>query len=115
MELRNYGIGKRDLRQGSGRGSGSDHFEDLVGSTEFYIYQPGGQMVKGFEGLKLFLQSQECEVIFTADVPPELGNEYEAMRITYKGEQIPVPALKRAHSWAHQRNFLHLFFRPLYQ
>jgi hypothetical protein len=115
MDLRNYGIGKRDLRQGAGRGNGNDHFEDLLGSTEFYIYQPGSQKPKGYESLKLFLDSQGCEVIFTADTPAELGNEYEALRITYKGKDIPVPVLKRAHTWAHQRNLLHSFFRPLYR
>lgn len=115
MELRNYGIGKRDLRQGSGRGNGSDHFEDLIGSTEFYIFQPGNQRPKGYESLKLYLESQGCEVMFTADAPPELGNEYESLRITHRGEQIPIPVLRRAHAWAHQRNFLHSFFRPLYR
>ena len=115
MELRNYGIGKRELRQGSGRGSGNDHFEDLIGSTEFYIYQPGGLRPKGFDSFKAFLEVQGCEAVFTSDTPVELGSEFEALRITYKGTQIPVPVLKRAHAWAHQRNFLHSFFRPLYQ
>ena len=118
MELRNYGIGKRDLRQGSGRGNGNDHFEDLIGSTEFYIYQiyqPGSLAPRGFDSFKAFLEAQGCEARFTTDTPVELGNEYEALRITYKGAQIPVPVLKRAHAWAHQRNLLHSFFRPLYQ
>jgi hypothetical protein len=87
-----------------------------VGSTEFYIYQTPNKQPKGYDGLKLYLEAQECEVIFTADAPPELGNRYETMRITHKTSQpIPEPALKRSHSWAHQRNFLHSFFKPMYR
>ena len=116
MSLRNYGIGKRELRQGSGRGNGNDHFDDLIGSTEFYIYQALDKKAKGYEGLKLYLETQSCEVMHSPDAPAELGVRYETLRITYRGEeQIPVQALKRAHAWAHQRNFLHSFFKPLYQ
>ena len=63
MSLRNYGIGKRELRQGSGRGNGNDHFDDLIGSTEFYIYQALDKKAKGYEGLKLYLETQGCEVM----------------------------------------------------
>jgi hypothetical protein len=115
MDLRNYGIRRRDLREGSGRGSGNDHFEDLIGSTEFYIYQPPDQQPRGYESFKLYLEAQGCEVIFTTDTPVDVGDEYEALRITHRGNEIPVPVLKRAHSWAHQRNLLHSFFKPLYR
>jgi hypothetical protein len=38
------------------------------------------------------------------------------MRITHKGGQpIPDAVLRRSHSWAHGRNFLHSFFKPLYR
>ena len=58
--------------------------------------------------------ASECELIFTLDIPPELKN-YEAFRITHKaGEKIPNDVLKRCHSWAHGRNFLHSFFKPMY-
>ena len=33
--------------------------------------------------LKLYLEAQECEVIFTVDAPPEL-RDYETIRITHK-------------------------------
>jgi hypothetical protein len=114
-DLRDYGIGRRQLRQGGGRGNGNDHVEELLGSTELYIYQTPNKRMKGYESLKMFVESEGCEIIFTADAPPELGN-YETMRITHKlGEKIPDVAIKRAHSWAHRQNFLHSFFKPLYR
>ena len=115
MSLRNYGFGREQLRQGGGRGNGNDHLDELTGATELFIYQTPNRRVKGFEALKLYLESQECEVIFTAEAPPELRN-YETIRITHRrGEAIPPAALRRSHSWAHGRNFLHSFFKPMYR
>lgn len=113
--LGEYGFNRRQLRQGGGRGNGNDHVDELLGCTELYIYQTPNRKVKGFDSLKMFLASEDCEVIFTADAPPELSN-YEAMRITHKkGEKLPDVVVKRAHAWAHHRNFLHSFFKPLYR
>ncbi len=114
MDLHNYGIRKRDLREGPGRGSGNDHFEDLLGSTEFYIYQAPDQTPKGYEGFKLFIESQGCKIIFTIDTPVDVGDEFQALRVTCKGKEIPAQVLKRSHTWAHQRNLLHSFYKPLY-
>lgn len=115
MDLRGHEIGRRQLRQGGGRGNGNDHIEDLYGCTELYVYQPPNKRVTGYESLKLFLESEGCEALFTADAPPEL-NGYETLRITQRqGQPIPAAVVKRAHSWAHQRNFLHSFFKPLYR
>ena len=115
MDLGSHGIGRDQLRQGGGRGNGNDHLRELLGSTEFYIYQTPNRRVKGYEGLKMFIEAEGCVLIFTADAPPEL-RDYETMRITHKrGEKIPDAVVKRAHSWAHGRNFLHSFFKPLYR
>ena len=115
MTLENAGFSRRQIRQGGGRGSGDDHVQELLGATELYIYQTPNIRPKGYTMLKTFLEARECEIIFTADAPPEMSR-YETMRITHKkGEPIPTPALKRCHSWAHQRNYLHSFFKPLYQ
>ncbi len=112
--LGGHGFTRRDLRQGGGRGNGNDHFDELIGATELFVYQTPNKKPKGFESLKLFLAASECELIFTLDIPPELKN-YEAFRITHKGgEKIPDAVLKRCHSWAHGRNFLHSFFKPMY-
>ena len=116
MSLRDHGISRRQLRQGSGRGNGDDHVDGLIGCTELYIYQTPNKQPKGFQPLKTYLEAQGCEVIFTAEAPPELAGRYETMRVTCKGgEPIPPPALKRCHAWAHGRNFLHSFFKPMYR
>jgi len=112
--LGDHGFTRRKLRQGGGRGNGSDHFEEMIGATELFVYQTPNKKPKGFESLKLFLETSECELMFTVDVPPELRN-YEAFRITHRsGDPIPDPVLRRCHAWAHGRNFLHSFFKPMY-
>ena len=115
MQRRDHGDARRLRRQGGGRGTGNDHLDEMLGATEFYVYQPPNSKAKGFPSLKLFLESQECEVVFTADAPPELAN-YETVRITYKKDgPIPDAVVKRGHSWAHRNNFLHSFFKPMYR
>ena len=112
--LGDRGITRARLRQGGGRGNGNDHLEEMLGATELFVYQTPNKKPKGFESLKLFLAASECEWISTLDVPSELKN-YEAFRVTHKsGEKIPDEVLKRCHSWAHGRNFLHSFFKPMY-
>ena len=112
--LTNAGFTRSQLRQGGGRGNGNDHLDELIGSTELVIYQTPNKKPKGFESLKAFLAASECELFFTTDIPPALKN-YEAFRITYKaGQTIPDQILRRCHSWAHGRNFLHSFFKPMY-
>ncbi|GIS82271.1 MAG: hypothetical protein CM1200mP15_09030 [Dehalococcoidia bacterium] len=59
--LGDYGYNGRDLRQGGGRGNGRDHVDDLLGSTELYIYQPPNRAVKGYESLKVYVESEGCE------------------------------------------------------
>ncbi len=112
--MNNSGFTREQLRQGGGRGNGNNHLDELIGATELFVYQTPNKKPKGFESLKLFLAASECELIFTLDIPPELKS-YEAFRITHKGgEKIPDAVLKRCHSWAHGRNFLHSFFKPMY-
>ncbi len=113
--LSNYGIGRDQIRQGGGRGNGNDHWDELVGSTELFIYQTPGRKVKGFDSMKLYAEAEGCELLYTAEAPPELSG-YETLRITHcRAEPIPDAVLKRAHSWAHRNNFLHSFFKPLYR
>ncbi len=113
FNVRDRGYTRRQMRQGGGRGEGvaGDHFEDLVGSTEFYIYRPPGRKIDGYEPLKLVLESEGCEVVYLLEANCAAGPGYETIRITRKSDPIPVPALRRAHAWAHQRNFLHLFYK----
>ena len=114
MRLGDQGISRRELRKGGGRGTGDDHVDGMFGSTELFIYKTPNTKTKGFDMLKSYLEAQGCEIVFTGDAPPEL-RRYEAMRITHQGDEaIPIAAVKRAHRWAHQRNYLHSFFRPMY-
>ena len=116
MSLPDHGFRRREIRQGGGRGSGSDHVDELFGSTELYIYQTPNVRPKGYQALKLYLESQECEFIYTTESPVDVGGRYDIMRITFKGgNPIPDQIIKRSHSWAHSRNFLHSFFKPMYR
>ncbi len=115
MALGDHGISRRHLRQGGGRGTGEDHVDGMFGCTELFVYQTPNTRPKGYESLKSYLESQDCQVSHSSDVPPEL-ERHEAIRITHRdGEPIPLPAVKRVHSWAHRRNYLHSFFRPMYR
>ena len=113
MAMRDRGFTRRDLRGGAGTGEGvaNEHFDEMIGSVEFYICRHPNRKIKGYEALRLYLESGTCEVIHVADTPSPLGERYETFRITNKGNEIPVPVLKRAHNWAHQRNLLHLFYK----
>ena len=115
MNLGDRRFTRNQIRQGGGRGSGNDHVDELYGSSELYVYRPPGSRMKGVDGLKLFTDSESCEMIFTMDAPPEL-RDYETLRITNRnGKIIPDNVVKRVHSWAHRNNFLHSFFKPLYR
>ena len=115
MSLRDHGFGRKSLREGGGRGTGDDHVDGLFGSIELSIYQTPNTRPKGFETLKTFVESQDCELVFPHESPPELSR-HETLRITNnKDEPIPLAVVKRAHRWAHQRNYLHSFFRPMYR
>ena len=111
--MRNYGFTRRDIRGGSGIGesTASEHFSEMIGSTELYIYRHRNKKIKGYEALRGDLESQGCTVVHLTDAPAPVGHGFETIRITNKGEQIPTPLLRRAHEWAHQRNFLHMFYK----
>ena len=113
MSIRDYGFSRRDIRGGSGTGDdvASEHFDEMIGSVELYMYRHPGRKIKGYGALKLQIESAGCEVVHITDAPAPVGQKYETIRITNKGEQIPVPLLRRAHSWAHQRNLLHMFYK----
>ncbi len=110
MDVKKYGFTRREIREGAGGGA-SEHFEDLIGSSEFSIYRHPNSKIRGYEALKLFLTSQGCEVLHIAAGPTPVGQSYETVKITNKGQEIPIPVLKRAHNWAHRRNLLHLFYK----
>ena len=113
MAMGNYGYSRREIRGGAGTGEGvaSEHFEEMIGSIEFYIYRHPNRKIKGYEALKLYLEAEGCQVMHIADEANPVGQRYETIRLTHKGDQIPVLPLRRAHNWAHQRNLLHMFYK----
>ena len=58
MNLGDRRFTRNQIRQGGGRGSGNDHVDELYGSSELYVYRPPGSRMKGFDGLKLFTDSE---------------------------------------------------------
>ena len=115
MRLGDHGINRRNLRQGGGRGTGEDHVDAMFGSIELFVYQTPNTRPKGYLNLKAFLEAQGCEVVLGQGAPPEL-ERYESIKITLpSGEPLPNSVVNRAHKWAHQRNYLHSFFKPMYQ
>ena len=113
MTSRNYGFTRRDIRGGSGAGEAiaGEHFDEMAGSIEYYIYRHPNKRIKGYDTLKLHLESAGCEVVHIAGAPAQVGQRYETIRITNGGAEIPIPPLRRAHSWSHQRNLLHMFYK----
>ena len=113
MEMKNCGFTRKDLRGGAGAGQdiASEHFDEMIGSTELYIYRHPNRKIRGYEALQQYLDSQGCEVVHATDSPNPVGHQYQTIRISNKGNEIPIPLLKRAHNWAHQRNLLHMFYK----
>ena len=109
----NKGMSRKDRRGGSGRDVDITHFDEVLGSIEFFVYIPPNIRMKGYEVLKNYLNSLNCDIDYPAEAPLNPGERYQAIKITQQGMVVPIPALRRAHKWAHQRNFLHSFFRPL--
>jgi len=106
-------ISRPNLRLGAGVGTGEDHLEELLGATEFEIFITPNKRAKGYLALKDYLESQGCSVLFPAPSQQPPGPRYQVVKITNHGDETPALALRRAHRWAHQRNFLHSFFKPM--
>lgn len=106
---------RAQLKTGSGKGTeiADAHFHEMVGSRDLYIYVPPKAKVKGYEEVKASLQSAGCEVQVSDNAPMLPGKGYRAVKVTTSGPPIPDEVLRRAHRWAHQRDFLHSFFKPL--
>ncbi|MBI2911288.1 MAG: hypothetical protein HYY05_04040 [Chloroflexi bacterium] len=113
MWRRAYGFTRRDLRGGSGTDVDAEHYDEVLGSSEFYIYIPPAGKLKGYEELRAFLRSEGCLVEYPGHSDLAPNKNYQVVAITQSGHLLADTALRRAHRWAHQRNFLHSFFQPL--
>ena len=93
-------------------GTGVEHFDEVSGASEFFIYVTPNMQTKGYDSLKKQLEDIGCTVEFPAIAPLSPGPRHQAIKITHVGDGIPVKGLKRAHTWAHTHSFLHSFFKP---
>ena len=93
-------------------GTGAEHFDEVSGSSEFFIYVAPNMQTKGYDGLKTFLEKLGCDVEFPAVAPLSPSPRHQAIKITRSGGDIPTSGLKRAHAWAHTHSFPHSFFKP---
>ncbi len=113
MWRRAYGITRRDMRGGSGTEVDAKHFDEVLGSSEFYVYIPPSGKLKGYEEMRAFLKAEGCLVEYPGHSDLAPNKNYQVVAITQSGNLLSDAALRRAHRWAHQRNFLHSFFQPL--
>ena len=113
---RQQGLTRRDIRKGGGvegRDMGPEHYDEVLGSSEFFVYLTPNKAPKGYPDLKEYLESLGCTVEFPAQSALRPTERHQVVKITFQGLIIPDGGLRRAHRWAHQRNYLHHFFRPL--
>jgi hypothetical protein len=117
MTMNERGMTRAQLKVGSGKGVdvADEHFHQVAGSLDFWIYVTPNSKPKGYDSLKAFLVKEGCEVAVQDTAPMLPAKGYKAVKVTRKGEVMSDPILKRAHRWAHQRNYLHSFFKPIVQ
>lgn len=113
MWLQDRGFNREYKRQGSGTDLADEHFDEIVGSTEFCIFVTPNKKSNGLDGLTRFLESDGSSVQYPSHSQQSPGDRYKVIKITKQGTEISRLSLRRAHNWAHRRNFLHSFFRPL--
>lgn len=112
MWRREYGMTRRDMRGGSGREVEPEHYDEVLGASEFYIYLHAGAKMKGYQELKAFLEAEGCQVEYPGYSSLLPNKSYTVIAITRDRQTISDAALRRAHRWAHHHNFLHSFFKP---
>ena len=115
MTMRDRGMTKAQLREGSGRGTAiaDEHFFEMAGSRDFYVYVAPRTKAKGYDALKASMLAQGYAVSVADDAPMLPAKGYKAVKITTTtSDTITDDALRQAHRWAHQRNYLHSFFKP---
>ena len=113
MWRRQYGLTRRDMRGGSGVDVEEEHYDEVLGSSEFFIYLPPNKETKKYPQLKHAMEALGCDVEFPAFSSLLPGDNYKAIKITKQGQILPDSSLRRSHRWAHKQNLLHSFFKPL--
>jgi len=105
---------RAQLKTGSGKGLGvaDEHVHEVLGSRDFWVYVTPKSKPKGYEDLKAYLLEQGCMVDVSDTAPMLPAKGYKAIKITRVGENLTDDVVRRTHRWAHQRNYLHSFFKP---
>ncbi len=113
MWRKDLGANRKMLREGSGTDVEHAHYDEVLGSSEFYIYVAPNKKPKGYLELKQFLESQGAKVEYPVITDSKPSPGHQVIKITMDHTVISDHLLLRCHKWAHHRNFLHSFFRPL--
>jgi hypothetical protein len=112
MWRQDFGVTRKNIRVGGGRDVEPEHYDEVLGSSEFCIYIPPNVRMKGYDDLKAFLEGQGCVVEYPGYSEYTPNKSYSVIAITMAGQRMSDAALRKAHRWAHKRNYLHSFFRP---
>ena len=114
MTMQDKGMTRAQLKTGSGKGANvaADHVHEVLGSRDFWIYVTPNSKPKGYDTLKSYLLAQGCDVDISDTAPMLPAKGYKAIKVTESGKILDDEVVTRAHRWAHQRNYLHSFFKP---
>ncbi|MBM3940623.1 MAG: hypothetical protein FJ318_06995 [SAR202 cluster bacterium] len=112
MSMRDLGHNRSEVRKALGGERADDHFHELAGTRDFYIYLTPNKKLSGYEQLRSLATAGGCTVVVTDEAPAMPGKGYKAVKITVAKGLLPEPVLRQAHRWAHARNFLHSFYKP---
>jgi len=116
MTMQDKGMTRAQLKIGAGKGSevAADHVHEVLGSRDFWIYVTPNSKPKGYDTLKSYLLAQGCNVDVSDTAPMLPAKGYKAIKVTdaNSGSVLSDDVVNRAHRWAHQRNYLHSFFKP---
>jgi hypothetical protein len=114
MTMQDRGMTRAQLKTGSGKGAdvADEHVHEMLGSRDLWVYVTPKSKPKGYEDLKTYLLEQGCAVDVSNTAPMLPAKGYKAIKVTRSGEILTDDVIRRAHRWAHQRNYLHSFFKP---
>ena len=114
MTMRDRGMTKAQLKIGSGKGVdvADEHVHEVLGSRDFWIYVAPKSKPKGYDDLKAYLIDQGCVVEVSEKAPMLPAPGYKAIKVTTSAHTLDDEVVRRAHRWAHSRNYFHSFFKP---